>query len=119
MEQFGLSVNQASDLNRYISFAPDNMTYDKSARCYVRGPSFKSVFGKLDAGRYLAQLRSLELSLRSLNHAKGPKSTGLEPSVLDLAALRQRADETWTVGWDDGSPSLLSGRHRRCIAAVP
>ena len=33
MEQFGLSVNQASsDLNRYISFAPDNMTYDKSAR---------------------------------------------------------------------------------------
>ena len=61
MEQFGLSVNQASsDLNRYISFAPDNMTYDKSARTYVRGPGFKAVFGKLDAGRYLAQLRSLE-----------------------------------------------------------
>ncbi|WP_330448283.1 WYL domain-containing protein [Paracoccus marcusii] len=36
------------------------MTYDKSARTYVRGPGFKSVFGKLDAGRYLAQLRSLE-----------------------------------------------------------
>ena len=64
MEQFGLSVNQASsDLNRYISFAPDNMTYDKSARTYVRGPGFKSVFGKLDAGRYLAQLRSLEEGL--------------------------------------------------------
>lgn len=64
MEQFGLSVNQASsDLNRYISFAPDNMIYDKSARTYVRGPGFKSVFGKLDAGRYLAQLRSLEEGL--------------------------------------------------------
>lgn len=37
MEQFGLSVNQASsDLNRYISFAPDNMTYDKSARTSAR-----------------------------------------------------------------------------------
>lgn len=61
MEQFGLSVNQASsDLSRYISFAPDNMTYDKSARTYVRGPGFKPVFGKLDAVRYLAQLRSLE-----------------------------------------------------------
>lgn len=61
MEQFGLSVNQASsDLNRYISFAPYNMIYDKSARTYVRGVDFKPVFGKLDAGRYLAQLRSLE-----------------------------------------------------------
>lgn len=60
MEQFGLSVNQASaDLNRYIGLVPDNMIYDKSARTYVRGPGFKPVFGKLDAGRYLAQLRSL------------------------------------------------------------
>ena len=58
MEQFGLSVNQASsDLNRYIGFAPENMVYDKSARTYVRGPGFKPVFNKLDAGRYLAQLR--------------------------------------------------------------
>ena len=64
MVQFGLSVNQASsDLNRYISFAPNNMTYDKSARTYVRGTGFKSMFGKLDAGRYLAQLRSLEEGL--------------------------------------------------------
>jgi hypothetical protein len=60
MEQFGLSVNQSSsDLNRYIGLAPDNMVYDKSARTYVRGPDFKPVFDKLDAGRYLAQLRSL------------------------------------------------------------
>lgn len=60
MAQFGLSVNQASaDLNRYIGLAPDNMVYDKSARTYVRGPGFKPVFSKLDAGRYLAQLRSL------------------------------------------------------------
>lgn len=43
MEQFGLSVNQASaDLNRYIGFAPDNMVYDKSARTYVRGLDFNA-----------------------------------------------------------------------------
>ena len=60
MEQFGLSVNQASsDLSRYLGFAPDNMVYDKSARTYVRGAGFKPVFDKLDAGRYLAQLRSV------------------------------------------------------------
>jgi hypothetical protein len=60
MEQFGLSVNQASaDLNRYIGFAPDNMVYDKSARTYVRGPDYAAQFLKPDASRYLAQLRSL------------------------------------------------------------
>ena len=60
MEQFGLSVNQASaDLNRYIGFAPDNMVYDKSARTYVRGPEYSARFLKPDASRYLAQLRSL------------------------------------------------------------
>lgn len=59
MTQFGLSVNQASsDLSRYIGFAPHNMDYDRSLRTYVRQPGFKPVFGKLDAGRYLAQLRS-------------------------------------------------------------
>jgi hypothetical protein len=64
MDQFGVSVNQTSNgLDRYNGFAPDNMVYDKSARTYVRGPGFKSVFGKLDAGRYLAQLRSLEEGL--------------------------------------------------------
>lgn len=60
MEQFGLSVNQASaDLNRYIGLAPDNMVYDKSARTYVRGPEYAAQFLKPDASRYLAKLRSL------------------------------------------------------------
>ena len=60
VEQFGLSVNQAStDLNRYIGLAPDNMVYDRSARTYVRGPEFRARFLRPDASRYLAQLRSL------------------------------------------------------------
>ncbi|WPZ28263.1 WYL domain-containing protein [Sulfitobacter sp. OXR-159] len=60
MEQFGLSVNQASaDLNRYIGVVPDNMVYNKSARTYVRGPDYAPHFIKPDASRYLAQLRSL------------------------------------------------------------
>jgi hypothetical protein len=60
MTQFGLSVNQASsDLSRYIGLAPHNMDYDRSLRTYLRQPDFKPVFDKLDAGRYLAQLRSV------------------------------------------------------------
>ena len=60
MDQFGVSVNQAStDLNRYIGFAPANMVYDKSARTYVRGSAFQPQFLEPDASRYLAQLRSV------------------------------------------------------------
>jgi hypothetical protein len=60
MEAFGVSVNQASiDLNRYLGMAPDNMAYDKSARTYIRGAEFSPLFLKPDAGRYLAQLRSV------------------------------------------------------------
>jgi len=60
MDVFGVSVNQAStDLNRYIGMASANMTYDKSARAYVRGPDFAPLFLKPDASRYLSQLRSV------------------------------------------------------------
>ena len=60
MNQFGVSVNQATaDIRRYLALGPDNLVYDKSARTYVRGPAFGPVFGKLDAGSYLAQLRSV------------------------------------------------------------
>lgn len=60
MNTFGISVQQAStDLNRYIGLAPTNMTYDKSARAYVRGPDFAPQFLKPDASRYLSQLRSM------------------------------------------------------------
>ena len=60
MEAFGVSVNQAStDLNRYVSVAPANIAYDKSARAYVRGPNFSPLFLTHDASRYLAQLRSV------------------------------------------------------------
>ncbi|WP_196223185.1 hypothetical protein [Roseibium sp. RKSG952] len=60
MEQFGLSVNQASaDLNHYIGQAPDNMIYANSAQTYVRGFDYAAQVLKTDASRYLAQLRSL------------------------------------------------------------
>ena len=65
MEQFGVSVNQAStDLNRYIAIAPDNMVYDRSARAYVRGSAFNEQFLEPDARRYLAQLRSVADGIR-------------------------------------------------------
>ena len=60
IETFNESANQASsDLNRYLTLAPDNMAYDKSARTYVRASAFKHLFLKPDASLYLSQVRSL------------------------------------------------------------
>lgn len=64
MDAFGISVNQASaDLNRYLSKAPENMVYDKSARTYVRGARFEPRFLKPGAAGYLSQLHSLSAGI--------------------------------------------------------
>lgn len=58
IKTFGVSVNQAStDLNRYLGLAPDNMTYDKSARTYVRTSRFSPLFLKPGASQFLTQVR--------------------------------------------------------------
>jgi len=60
IDTFGISVQQAStDLNRYLGLAPVNMSYDKSAKSYVRAAKFSPRFLQLDANRYLSQLRSV------------------------------------------------------------
>ncbi len=59
-EFFGISTPQAAaDISRYQELAPNNITYDKSAKCYVKGKAFKPVFLTADAQRYLAQLQSI------------------------------------------------------------
>lgn len=110
MEQFGLSVNQASaDLNRYIGFAPDNMVYDKSVRTYVRGPDYAAEFLKPDASRYLAQLRSLAdgimdsddtwiAELPSYDAAPTP-ARGVDPVILRSVVGAIRRSEAIEVNY--------------------
>lgn len=70
IDTFNVSVNQAStDLNRYLGLAPDNMSYDKSARTYVRTSAFKPLFLKPDASVYLSQVRSLSDGLLDKHEA--------------------------------------------------
>lgn len=60
MDVFGISVQQAStDLNRYLAMAPTNLTYDRSAKAYIRGTDFTPLFLKPDASRFLLQIRSV------------------------------------------------------------
>src|SRR5262249_8245882 len=60
MKRFGVSVPQASkDLSLYEKKAPGNLVYDKRRKRYLAASSFKPVFLKPEADRYLAQLRSV------------------------------------------------------------
>jgi predicted DNA-binding transcriptional regulator YafY len=64
MRFFGVSVQQASaDIARYQELAPDNLTYDRSAKRYLAGAGYRPMFKVDDSDRYLAQLRSLDEKL--------------------------------------------------------
>ena len=59
-DRFGVSVPQASkDLSLYQSLAPENITYDRSEKRYFAAKTFQPRFLKLDADRYLSQLRTV------------------------------------------------------------
>ncbi len=59
-DYFGISTPQASaDIARYQELAPDNITYNTRAKCYVAAAEFRPVFEVGDSDRYLAPLRSI------------------------------------------------------------
>lgn len=89
IDTFGVSVPQASkDLTHYQERAPHNAVYDKSARRYVAGPEFRSVFLDPDPDAYLMRLRSM---------AEGFAEAGTNwlaaPPDMDIAlTLRRKVD---------------------------
>ncbi len=55
---FRISIPQASaDIKAYLELAPDNMTYNKSAKTYLASPDFKPLLHHPHANRYLSQVR--------------------------------------------------------------
>lgn len=66
MVLFGISVPQASlDIARYSQLAPENMSYDRSARVYLAGERFAPAFNTGDPGRYLNDLLGLVSGVES------------------------------------------------------
>jgi hypothetical protein len=103
MRFFGVSVQQASaDIARYQELAPDNLTYDRSAKRYLAGAGYRPVFKVDDSDRYLAQLRSLGEKLIQPEEAWMAEipsfqtlplpSRPIDPMILRavIAAIRQR-----------------------------
>lgn len=59
-DRFGVSVPQASkDLSLYQNLAPENIIYDRSEKRYFAAETFQPRFLKVDADRYLSQLRTV------------------------------------------------------------
>ena len=103
MRFFGVSVQQASaDIARYHELAPDNLTYDRSAKRYLAGADYRPVFKVDDSDGYLAQLRSLGEKLIQPEEAWMAgipsfqtlplPSRPIEPTILRavITAIRQR-----------------------------
>lgn len=86
-EHFGISTPQASlDIARYLELAPSNLEYDRSSRTYVAGASFKPLFPRSSARRYLAELHAKTTGL--LEH--GASFIGHAPA-MDTAPSPWRA----------------------------
>lgn len=63
-EHFGISVPQASlDIAKYTELAPNNLTYDRSSKTYTAAPSFRPLYQRSSAQRYLAELLATKLGV--------------------------------------------------------
>lgn len=64
IEYFGISVPQASlDIAKYTELAPSNLTYDRSTKTYTALPSFRSLYKRSSAKRYLAELLATKMGV--------------------------------------------------------
>jgi hypothetical protein len=82
--KFGVSVPQASsDLSSYQKVAPNNLRYDSSLKRYVATNQFSPVFLKLNADRYLVQLKALADKVITLDETwiETAPSSGIVPTL--------------------------------------
>lgn len=86
---FKISLQQAStDLNRYLAFAPTNMTYDSSRKAYVATKEFKPLFVSRDSDSYLSPLLSVGIGLRS----KDETFIGWQPDLGAIPSFKRWID---------------------------
>ncbi|KSH14816.1 transcriptional regulator [Pseudomonas aeruginosa] len=63
-EHFGISVPQASlDIAKYTELAPNNLKYDRSSKTYTAAQSFRPLYQRSSAQRYLAELLATKMGV--------------------------------------------------------
>jgi hypothetical protein len=93
IRRFGVSPSQASkDIARYLELDPVGLVYDKSAKRYVAGESFRPVIAAPDATRILGELRLADLGIVTEDAAL---LTGLVP--FDATPVPERAIDPYVL----------------------
>lgn len=115
-DRFGVSVPQASnDLTQYRELAPDNLTYDASAKRYRAAEEFMPRFLDVSAERYLSQLRAKAEGVISLEdtwigvapdaQAMPVPSRHVEPDLLRQLLAVMRAGFSIEVRYQSMNPN--------------
>ncbi|MEC9367575.1 MAG: WYL domain-containing protein [Pseudomonadota bacterium] len=93
ISRYEVSVSQASaDINRYLSLRPQDVSYDKSAKCYVAGVNFKPLLAQPDTARVLGEFRLVGIGLAEVSD-----TVAGEVPPFDSAALLERAVDPWVL----------------------
>lgn len=82
---FNISLPQASaDLAKYDEAAPENLKYDLSKKCYVRGLEFKARYSRSSPQMYLSELVGLNTGVleRSATFLGWTPPVGLAPAPV-------------------------------------
>jgi hypothetical protein len=120
-QRFGVSVPQASnDLTLYQKLAPANLRYDSSEKRYVPTAEFAPRYLKLDADRYLDQLKAASEHVLGIGDtwiAQPPDFDGmpvptrrLDPAILKrlIAAIRsERSIEIYFQSMNQKRPEAI------------
>jgi hypothetical protein len=89
IDLFDISAQQASaDIAKYHEIAPENLTYDGSAKTYVATASFHPVLGNTESIDYLGRLRSIADGQLALSDSW----LGSTPPVAIVPTLARRVD---------------------------
>ncbi len=104
-EYFGISVPQASlDIAKYTELAPNNLTYDRSSKTYTAAPSFRPLYQRSSAQRYLAELLATKMGwLSQLPALSDPRRRQI--GLLPGAPSTSRLSNWWFVQY--GSRKLF------------
>ena len=87
--RFGVSDPQATnDLNLYRELAPDNLFYDSSRKRFLPTQTFQPRFLKINADRYLTQLKAIADGVLRLEDTHLPEC----PPVDAMPIPRRRVD---------------------------
>ncbi len=123
-ERFGVSVPQAStDLSLYQKLAPLNLRYDSSEKRYVPNLEFAPRFMRVNADRYLLQLKTINDKIISLDDtwitrppvvdAMPVPTRHIDPAILKLFIATIRDEKSIEILYQSMNPDRPEAVWRR------